>query len=193
MQDTSSSKSRAGRSGPGGLGLIFIVVVAGAVASWWFGRDRAGSPSAQDGAAAKAAPATNVVSAPAATPAPIAPTNTAGGPAVTKTSPGAAPAHWTAVAGRWIREDGGYALDISAVERDGRLQAGYFNPRPIRVSRALVSGEAAAVTVLVELNDEGYPGCLYTLKHNRTADRLVGTYFQAALGETYEISFVRGK
>jgi hypothetical protein len=93
--------------------------------------------------------------------------------------------------GGWLREDGGYVLELKSVESDGRLQATYLNPRPINVSHATATNDAGTLKVRVELNDVGYPGCVYSLVHDRQNDRLIGTYFQAAMGETYEISFVR--
>jgi hypothetical protein len=94
--------------------------------------------------------------------------------------------------GRWLREDGGYVIEISGVDPDGRLTAGYFNPRPIHVSQAAAVEEAGgSVKVGLELDDAGYPKCLYTLLFNPTLDQLQGTYYQAAQGETYEVVFVR--
>jgi hypothetical protein len=96
-----------------------------------------------------------------------------------------------ALVGRWLREDGGYVIEISDVRSDGTLKAAYFNPRPIHVSRAAAVEEAGSVKVGIELNDTGYPGCLYTLIFNRELDQLQGTYFQAAQRQTYQIAFVR--
>jgi hypothetical protein len=93
--------------------------------------------------------------------------------------------------GRWLREDGGYVIEITAVEPDGHLEAAYFNPRPIRVSKAAAVRESGAVKVGLELNDVGYPGCLYELLYEDELDQLRGTYFQAAQGQTYEVVFVR--
>jgi hypothetical protein len=95
--------------------------------------------------------------------------------------------------GNWVREDGGYTLELKSAESDGRLQATYLNPRPIKVSLATATNDAGTLKVRVELNDVGYPGCVYSLVHDRQNDRLIGTYFQAAMGETYEIMFVRAQ
>src|SRR5262245_38211615 len=38
--------------------------------------------------------------------------------------------------GRWQRPDGGYVIEIRNVATNGKLDAGYFNPRPINVARA---------------------------------------------------------
>jgi len=43
----------------------------------------------------------------------------------------------------------------------------------------------------IELDDVNYPNCLYTLVFNSAVDQLQGTYFQAAIGQTYEVVFVR--
>jgi hypothetical protein len=38
--------------------------------------------------------------------------------------------------GRWVRPDGGYVIEVRDAQAGGRLDAAYFNPRPINVSRA---------------------------------------------------------
>jgi hypothetical protein len=93
--------------------------------------------------------------------------------------------------GRWLRPDGGYILAITAIEADGRAEAGYFNPNAIHVAWATVKAEGEAVKVTVELRDQNYPGCLYKLSYIPEKDRLVGTYFQAQQQQTYEVEFVR--
>ena len=97
----------------------------------------------------------------------------------------------TQLQGRWLREDGGYILEIREVASDGRLTAAYFNPNPIHVSNAAVVEEAGALKVGIELNDINYPGCLYTLVFDPELDQLIGSYYQAALGQTFEVVFVR--
>lgn len=97
------------------------------------------------------------------------------------------------VQGRWMRPDGGYILDIRKVDEDGQLDAGYFNPDPIRVSSALARKDGSATKVLVELNDVNYPGCKYNLTYIPGKDVLVGTYFQAAMQETFDVGFERVK
>jgi len=93
--------------------------------------------------------------------------------------------------GRWLREDGGYVVEISEVLPDGKLKAAYFNPNPIHVSQAAAAEDGGSVKVGIELNDVNYPGCLYTLVFDPELDQLQGTYFQAAQGQTYPIVFVR--
>lgn len=93
--------------------------------------------------------------------------------------------------GRWLRPDGGYILEIRKVDADGQLDAGYFNPNPIRVVGARASKDGAAVKVYVELNDVSYPGCKYNLTYLPEQRQLVGTYFQAALQQTFEVAFER--
>lgn len=93
--------------------------------------------------------------------------------------------------GRWLREDGGYVLEISSVDASGRLKAAYFNPRPIHVSNAAAVEEGGSVKVGVELTDVNYPGCLYSLVFDPKLDQLLGTYYQAALQQTFEVQFVR--
>lgn len=117
------------------------------------------------------------------------PSASADAPAVL--TPSKSKARFEKLVGRWLREDGGYRIDIREVMPDGTLRAEYFNPRPIRVSRAAAVEEGDSLKVGIELNDVGYPGCLYTLVFNPELDQLQGTYFQAAQGQTYEIAFIR--
>jgi hypothetical protein len=98
-----------------------------------------------------------------------------------------------ALKGRWLRPDGGYVLDIRNVDPEGRIDAAYFNPRPINVSRAGVSRQGDGMNVFVELRDTGYPGCTYTMVYNPQEDSLKGVYYQAEIQESFEIVFVRMK
>ena len=95
--------------------------------------------------------------------------------------------------GRWRRPDGGYVIEIRSVRGDGRLDAGYYNPRPINVSQAKASDKGDAVQVFIELYDEGYPGSTYDLTYNPQSDAFIGTYFQAALRQSFDVVFVRIK
>ena len=65
--------------------------------------------------------------------------------------------------GRWLRPDGGYVLEIREAAADGKLEAYYFNPRPINVHRAEASRVNADLKLVVELKDAGYPGSTYAL------------------------------
>ena len=95
--------------------------------------------------------------------------------------------------GRWERPDGGYVLEIRDVAADGKADAGYFNPSPIKVESAQVSSEGVALKVFVTLRDANYPGCTYTLAYDPQADQLFGKYYQAAMQETYDVTFARQK
>jgi hypothetical protein len=97
------------------------------------------------------------------------------------------------VTGRWQRTEGGYVIEIRGVESDGRLQAAYFNPRPINVSKAMVADSGGALRVFVELRDAGYPGATYSLTYDPQADRLSGLYTQPAAGQTFDVVFIRMK
>jgi hypothetical protein len=94
--------------------------------------------------------------------------------------------------GRWLRPDGGYVIDVKSVdEATGKLDAGYFNPRSIHVSRAEASRNAGTVKVFLELRDVNYPGSNYTLAYDPATDQLKGIYYQAALGQQFEVYFER--
>ena len=95
--------------------------------------------------------------------------------------------------GRWLRDTGGYIIEIRSVGAGGKLEAAYFNPRSIHVGRAQAVEQGGVVKVSVELRDVNYPGSTYTLNYDPKNDRLVGHYFQAVTGETFDVTFVRLK
>jgi hypothetical protein len=95
--------------------------------------------------------------------------------------------------GRWLRDTGGYIIEIRSVGSGGKLDAAYFNPKSIHVGRAEAAQQGGAVRVSVELRDVNYPGSTYTLTFDAKNDRLVGRYFQAVTGETFDVYFVRLK
>lgn len=95
--------------------------------------------------------------------------------------------------GRWTRPDGGYILELKEIGKDGTLNAAYFNPRSINVSRAEIRRTESEIAILIELRDVNYPGSIYNLRYDPKTDRLIGTYFQAVHGETYNIEFLRAK
>jgi uncharacterized protein (DUF2147 family) len=95
--------------------------------------------------------------------------------------------------GRWLRDSGGYIIEIRSVGPGGKLEASYFNPRSIHVGRAEASQQGGVVKVYVELRDVNYPGSTYTLTYDPKNDRLMGRYYQAVAGETFDVYFVRLK
>jgi len=95
--------------------------------------------------------------------------------------------------GRWVRPDGGYVLQIRDVEASGKIAAGYFNPRPINVSRAEATLDGTTLKVFTELRDVNYPGATYHLTYDPGSDQLRGVYFQPALQQSFQVFFVRMK
>ncbi|MCU0593396.1 MAG: hypothetical protein MUC57_18235 [Desulfobacterales bacterium] len=95
--------------------------------------------------------------------------------------------------GDWVRPDGGYVISVRRIEPGGRVEAVYLNPRPINVSRAEVSVVGDTATLFIELRDAGYPGSTYELRYDPRSDRLAGVYFQAAMGQRFDVVFVRKK
>lgn len=95
--------------------------------------------------------------------------------------------------GRWVRPDGGYILEVKEIGNDGKLKAAYFNPKSIKVARAELHRKEGKLNITVELRDVNYPGSTYHLQYDPKSDRLIGTYFQAVYGETYEIEFTRAR
>ena len=97
------------------------------------------------------------------------------------------------IKGKWERPDGGYILEIRNVDAEGKMDASYANPSPIKVSRALAYSEGGQTKVFVELTDVNYPGCTYKLVWDAKNDQLFGLYYQAAMQQTYDVAFARLK
>ena len=97
------------------------------------------------------------------------------------------------IAGKWLRPDGGYVLELSDVKPEGKLKAAYFNPRPINVAKAEWRSVDDRIQVFVELRDVNYPGSTYTLIYDPEQDRLNGYYYQAVQKVTFDVVFVRKK
>lgn len=101
--------------------------------------------------------------------------------------------HFGVLKGRWLRPEGGYILSVKDVDSGGKMDAAYFNPKPINVSKAQATREGSTLKVFVELRDTGYPGSTYTLIYDPKTDRLGGVYHQAAIGQRFDVLFVRSK
>jgi hypothetical protein len=101
------------------------------------------------------------------------------------------PSRYGALLGRWARTDGDYLLEVRAVDGTGKAQVDYFNPRPIHVARAEAKREGEQLTIVVVLEDVGYPGSYYTLNYSAADKRLSGEYYQATLQQTFEVIFTR--
>jgi hypothetical protein len=95
--------------------------------------------------------------------------------------------------GDWVRPDGGYVISIRRIAPDGRAEAAYLNPRPINVSRAEASAAGDTAKLFIELRDAGYPGSTYELIYDPRSDLLAGVYFQAAMGQRFDVVFLRKK
>ena len=97
------------------------------------------------------------------------------------------------LSGRWFRPDGGYIFDIRAVDASGKIDAVYLNPTPINIAKAEATRDGTTLKVFVELRAPNYPGSTYTLAYDPQQDQLQGTYFQAALQQSFDVNFVRMK
>ena len=103
----------------------------------------------------------------------------------------AQPLNFKVIAGQWARIDGNYTLRVQDVMSDGKVNVSYFNPGRIHVAESSIAVHEGRIKLFVKLRDEGYPGCTYTLFYYPEQDVLAGGYYQAAVGQTYEVIFVR--
>lgn len=95
--------------------------------------------------------------------------------------------------GKWQRPDGGYVIEIKGVDADGKLDAAYYNPKPIHVARAQAALDGTTLKVFIELQDVNYPGSTYTLVYGPGSDYFAGIYYQALQQQSFEVNFVRMK
>lgn len=93
--------------------------------------------------------------------------------------------------GEWVRPDGGYIIRVRDIKPDGSVDAGYFNPAKINIAEATVSLWKGLRKLFMKLEDKGYPGSTYTLYYYAEKDALAGFYYQAAMGQTFEVVFMR--
>jgi len=110
-----------------------------------------------------------------------------------KTAASAEKPDFKVIIGEWVRPDGGYIVRVRDVNPDGSVDAGYFNPGKINIAEANVSLWKGLVKLFIKLQDKGYPGSTYTLYYYPEKDALAGFYYQAAIGQTYEVVFFRKK
>ena len=96
---------------------------------------------------------------------------------------------------RWVRVDseGNYIIEIKSATADGKLDARYFNPNPIKVGRAEWQQKNGSLMIVVELRDVNYPGSTYTLNFIPSENRLTGNYYQAVEGANFDVEFVRSR
>jgi len=92
--------------------------------------------------------------------------------------------------GRWLRPDGNYVIQINNITENKKIEAQYFNPNPINIARAEIIPDSD-LRIFIEFDDRGYEGSSYDLKYDPLNDALIGAYFQATYGQTYQIGFVR--
>ena len=76
--------------------------------------------------------------------------------AVSKDWPG-----FQVIKGRWQRPDGGYIIEIKNIDRVGKMEAAYFNPRPIHVAKANAARDGNTTKIFIELRDVNYSGSTY--------------------------------
>jgi hypothetical protein len=100
---------------------------------------------------------------------------------------------FNSLVGRWQRTDGGYVIEIRSIAPDGKIEARYFNPRPIHVEKAQSSKDKEHIKVEMTLRDVGYPGSTYMLVYASEKDVLLGYYFHAASRKYFDVLFVRMK
>lgn len=103
----------------------------------------------------------------------------------------AQPLDFDVVAGDWARTDGNYTISVRNVKSNGSADVEYFNPNKIHVAESNVSAQKGLVKLFVKLQDKGYPGSTYSLYYYAEKDALAGFYYQAEIGQTFEVVFLK--
>ncbi|MEA2115982.1 MAG: hypothetical protein U9P36_11465 [Thermodesulfobacteriota bacterium] len=93
--------------------------------------------------------------------------------------------------GEWQRTDGNYSLKLSNIQKDGQVQAEYFNPEPIHINRAAVSTQEGLLRLDITFQGSNYEGSKYKLYYYAEKDALAGFSYQAVLNRTYKVIFLR--
>ncbi len=166
-----AAAAKRGNSGARFIGLALVAVAA--VGIWWWKSE-----------------STNI----APESAPPAETQTTNTPSPTTAPVGTvARPEFQKLIGKWQRPDGGYVIEIKSVDADGKLDAAYFNPKPIHVARAQAAMDGTSLKMFIELRDVNYPGSTYTLVYGPGSDYFTGVYYQALQQQSFEVNFVRMK
>jgi hypothetical protein len=97
-----------------------------------------------------------------------------------------------ALIGRWARTEGPYIISINAVV-NGKLDASYFNPRPLPFQTAEVTRDGNTLNLFFKLSAGGYGGSTYTLKYDAETDSLRGVYNQVVVLQKFDVIFKRIK
>ena len=82
-------------------------------------------------------------------------------------------------------------MDLRNPDISGVIEASYYNPKSIRVSRSIWMQGGPGLQIMVELNDVGYPGATYVLTYDPTTDQLAGKYNQPQMQQSFDVEFVR--
>ncbi|MFC1831493.1 hypothetical protein ACFL0S_05690 [Thermodesulfobacteriota bacterium] len=95
-----------------------------------------------------------------------------------------------AMQGRWVRTDAPYIIELRQ-NQSHKLQASYFNPRPIHVEETETAKKDGLQYVMIKLQDVNYEGSIYLLNYNREQDTLQGIYLHGGSGQRFQVSFSR--
>ena len=95
--------------------------------------------------------------------------------------------------GKWIRSDGNYTIEVFSVAKEGKMDAGYFNPGHINVDKAEWKINENILYMRVILKDVNYPGSTYVLRYIPDNETLAGNYFQAVEKTNYDVIFTKKK
>ena len=94
--------------------------------------------------------------------------------------------------GKWVRRDGNYTIVVKNVDASANIQVTYFNPNPVKVSKAKAFTEGGDLNLFLELQGPSYAGSTYTLAYDPKSDCLLGIYFHVVTQQKFAVIFQRG-
>jgi len=121
------------------------------------------------------------------------PANADGGTVADRAASASTAPEFATLRGRWVRPDGGYVIDILAVDANGNLTASYANPSRLPFEVAKAARDGRYLKVFLELRAGGYAGSTYFLTYDPGSDSLKGAYYQAVARQRFEVVFQRAK
>ena len=97
------------------------------------------------------------------------------------------------IVGKWIRPDSGATVEIVRISPGGQLEANYYNPSLVKLTKAEASLSGEQINIFIEVLYVEHPFPNYHLAYDPQSDQLKGDYYEATDGKHYQVLFDRLK
>jgi hypothetical protein len=95
--------------------------------------------------------------------------------------------------GRWQALNGYEVLEIKQIEATGRMEAAFWKPEPVHVSRAQAGRDGKVTRVLIHLRYPDSSCCFFDLTYEPGSERLKGIYWLKGRSKSTDVVFIRVK